>query len=33
LAEQQPMRWSRRGTYPLVQVRLAVLEFGLQDAF
>ena len=27
------MRWSRRGAHLLIQVRLAVLEGGQQDAF
>ena len=33
MAKKQPMRWSRRGAHLLIQVRLAVLEGGLQDAF
>ena len=31
--KKQPMRWSRRGAHLLIQVRLAVLDGGLQDAF
>ena len=30
--KKQQMRWSRRSAHLLVQVRLAVLEGGLQDA-
>ena len=33
LAKKQPMRWSRRGAHPLVQIRVAILEDGPQDAF
>jgi hypothetical protein len=32
-AKGQPMRWSRRSAHPLVQIRLVVLEGGLQDVF
>jgi hypothetical protein len=31
--KQPQMRWSRRGAHRLIQVRVAVLEGGLQDAF
>jgi hypothetical protein len=33
MTKKQPMRWSRRGAHRLIQVRLAVLEGGHQDAF
>jgi hypothetical protein len=33
MTKQQQMRWSRRGAHLLIQVRLAVLEDALQDAF
>ena len=33
MTKKQPMRWSRRGAHLLIQVRLGVLEGGLQDAF
>jgi hypothetical protein len=33
MAKKQPMRWSRHGAHWLIQVRLAVLEGGLQDLF
>jgi hypothetical protein len=33
MTKKQPMRWSRRGAHLLIQVRLAVLEGGLQDVF
>jgi hypothetical protein len=33
MAKKQHMRWSRRGAHLLIQVRLAVREGGLQDAF
>jgi hypothetical protein len=33
MAKKQPMCWSRRGAHLLIQVRLAVLEGGLQEAF
>jgi len=33
MAKKQLMRWSRRGAHRLIQVRLAVLEGSLQDAF
>ena len=33
LAKKQLMRWTRRGAHLLIQVRVAVLKGGLQDAF
>jgi hypothetical protein len=33
MTKKQQMRWSRRGAHLLLQVRLAVLEGDLQDAF
>ena len=33
MTKQQQMRCSRRGAHLLIQVRLAVLEGGLRDAF
>lgn len=33
MTKHQQMRWSRRGAHPLLQVRLAVLAGGLQNAF
>jgi hypothetical protein len=33
MIKKQHMRWRRRGAHLLIQVRLAVLEGGLQDAF
>jgi hypothetical protein len=33
MTKKRQMRWSRRGAHLLVQVRLAVLEAGLQDVF
>ena len=33
MTKQQPMHWSRRGAHLLIQVRLAVPEGGLEDAF
>jgi hypothetical protein len=33
MAKKQPMRWSRRGAHLLVQIRVAVLDGCLQDAF
>ena len=33
MAKKQPMRWSRRGAHLLVQIRLAVLDGRLPQAF
>ena len=33
MTKGQQMRWSRRGAHLLIQVRLAVLQGGLQDVF
>ena len=33
MAKKQPMRGGRRGAHRLVQIRVAILEGGLQDLF
>ena len=33
MTKKQPTRWSRPGAHRLVQVRVAVLEGGLQELF
>jgi len=33
MAKKQPVRWSQRRAHRLVQIRVSVLERGLQDVF